>query len=97
MAYTNTNDSVTEELVNIRKNKRGDTIVVAKISDSNGSNEKYDFRQWYEDENDDLRATVKGVRLSREHTIEMIKTLLNNVDTDFLNEVYEDISAKSEN
>lgn len=93
MAYSTENET-RENLVEIRKNRKGDTVIVAKITDDTKKSESYDFRQWYEEEQtEELMPTKKGFRLNKEQTVELIKEILSS-DKELYTEVMEELTEE---
>ena len=74
MAY-NADNEIREELVTVNKNNRGDAIVATKITSKASGNVSIDIRQYYTDDNDELKPTSKGVRFSVENLLEVMEGL----------------------
>lgn len=81
MAY-NANNETREELVQIRKNSRGDFITASRIKNNNTGNENIDIRQYYTDDNDELKPTSKGVRFNAESLLDVMEGLAKGLEVD---------------
>ena len=81
MAYDNKSE-VREELAMLDRNNRGDKISVVKITDESKDKVSYDIRNMYTTDDDEVRFTQKGVRLSDELTVEVVGAILKSLDED---------------
>lgn len=79
MAY-NANNEERKELAKVQKNSRGEYIVAAEITNKNTGNVSIDIRQFYTDDNDELKPTSKGVRFSAEMLGEVVAGLVQALD-----------------
>jgi hypothetical protein len=86
MAYNNKNE-VTEVLCDIEKNSRGDVIRVSSIT--NGDTKSYDIRNMYTGDDGELKFTSKGIRIKTEYIVEIISSILADVDDSTYDEVIE--------
>lgn len=84
MAY-NAQNETREELAVIEKNSRGDCVAVSKITKDDKVS--YDIRNMYTDDNDELRYTSKGVRMSDDMTKEVVLAILKSLSQEDLEEV----------
>lgn len=84
MAY-NAQNETREELAVIEKNSRGDCVAVSKITKADKVS--YDIRNMYTDDNDELRYTSKGVRMSDDMTKEVVLAILKSLSQEDLEEV----------
>ena len=55
-----------KELLNVRKNNRGDFLIISEIKVKDSDDVKVDIRNYYTDDNDEVKPTSKGVRFSSE-------------------------------
>lgn len=75
MAYDSSNET-RNELAKIRKNDKGDHIVITEITNNNTGTCNIDIRLYYTNEEDgELRPTQKGVRFNAEYLEEIIEAL----------------------
>ena len=79
------------ELAMLDKNNRGDKIVIKKIE--NNGNTSIDIRQYYTNDNDEIKPTTKGVRFNAEMLADVVKALVPALEFDELNELEEVIST----
>lgn len=79
MAFSNEEE---KELAVIKKNNRGDYIIVKKIKNKNSGNESLDVRQYYTDKEDNIAFTKKGLRISAENALDVIKAMIDILETD---------------
>ena len=80
MAY-NANNEICEELVNIKKGNRGDCIIASKITNKNTNNVSIDIRQYYTDDEGELKPTSKGVRFNSELLSDLLGGLAIALET----------------
>lgn len=73
MAYNAENEKIIE-LGALEKSRRGDEIKVRLISKS--TSDAIDIRNWYTDNDDEMKPTQKGVRINAEQAGELIKMLV---------------------
>ena len=96
MAYNASNEERTELAV-IQKNNRGDNIIVAKIKNKNTGTESIDIRNYYTDDNGELKPSSKGIRLNMELAAEVVKAVLKSMHIveveDIFDEFREEVSA----
>lgn len=96
MAYNASNEERTELAV-IQKNNRGDNIVVVKIKNKTTGTESVDIRNYYTDDDGELKPTSKGIRLNMELAAEVVKAVLKSMHVveveDIFDEFREEISA----
>lgn len=91
MAY-NADNEIREELVNIQKNNRGDYIIASKITNKNNGNVSVDIRNFYTNDEDEVRPTSKGVRINSEMLPELLGGLIKALEADEV----EDLNDKLE-
>ena len=89
MAYEN---EERKDLAVIKKNNRGDYVVVAKITNKNSGNVSLDIRQFYTDDSDQVIPTKKGIRLNTELAMEVIKAMVKVLEADELMDLQEELS-----
>lgn len=89
MAYEN---EERKELAVIKKNNRGDYVVVAKITNKNSGNVSLDIRQFYTDDSDQVIPTKKGIRLNTELAMEVIKAMVKVLEADELMDLQEELN-----
>lgn len=74
MAYNDANE-IRKELLKLKKNDRGEYIVITEITNNTSGVCNIDIRQFYTAENDELRPTQKGVRFNAENLEEVVEAL----------------------
>lgn len=90
MAYNQKKNEVTEVLMDMTKNNRGDVVRVSKItSDTDVS---YDIRNMFVAESGELQFTTKGVRLKEADMASIIIEVMKSLDTDTYNRIIDGIS-----
>lgn len=89
MAYEN---EERKDLAVIKKNNRGDYVVVAKITNKNSGNVSLDIRQFYTDDSDHVIPTKKGIRLNTELAMEVIKAMVKVLEADELMDLQEELN-----
>jgi hypothetical protein len=87
MAYNNSD----ERLLELKKNNKGDYLVVAKITNNSTKEVSADIRNYYTDKNDDVQPTTKGVRINSEMLPEVMEKLITIMEFDELQDLYEKI------
>lgn len=60
--------------------RRTDEVHIDRIKDKNG--DKIDFRQYFESEEGNILPTKRGVRISAEMTLDIIKALIPLLEED---------------
>lgn len=81
MAYNASNEERVE-LFNIAKGNKGDAVVGTKITNKNTGNISIDIRQFYTDDEGELKPTSKGVRFSAENLLEVMQGLITALEAD---------------
>lgn len=89
MAYEN---EERKDLAVIKKNNRGDYVVVAKITNKNSGNVSLDIRQFYTDDSDQVIPTKKGIRLNTELAMEVIKAMVKVLEADELMDLQDELN-----
>lgn len=89
MAYEN---EERKDLAVIKKNNRGDYVVVAKITNKNSGNVSLDIRQFYTDDSDQVIPTKKGIRLNTELAMDVIKAMVKVLEADELMDLQEELN-----
>ena len=89
MAYNASNEERTE-LANIQKNNRGDHIVVTQIRNKNTGNESVDIRNYYTDDEGELKPTSKGIRFSAELTSDIVRAIFKSMHPIEVADVFSD-------
>lgn len=89
MAYEN---EERKDLAVIKKNNRGDYVVVAKITNKNSGNVSLDIRQFYTDDSDQVIPTKKGIRLNTELTMDVIKAMVKVLEADELMDLQDELN-----
>lgn len=80
MAY-NKNEKK-EELLKLAENSRGERIIVNVVTDLDNGTSKFDIRDWYKDNNGELKPGKRGIRLKREDTVEIVAAIIKNLSND---------------
>ncbi len=80
MAY-NKNEKK-EVLLQLEENSRGERIIVNVVTDLDNGTSKFDIRDWYKDDNGELKPGKRGIRLKREDTIEIVAAIISALNTD---------------
>lgn len=91
MAYNASKEERTQ-LVDIKKNERGEHIIATKIKNTTSGSVSLDIRQYYTNDNNDVLPTQKGVRVNSELALELVVGLLGVLEP---NELY-DLADKIE-
>lgn len=89
MAYEN---EERKDLAVIKKNNRGDYVVVAKITNKNSGNVSLDIRQFYTDDSDQVIPTKKGIRLNTELAMDVIKAMVKVLEADELMDLQDELN-----
>lgn len=96
MAYNAQNEE-RKELIDIKKNERGDHIVVTKITNKANGNTSIDLRNYYTTEDGEVRPTQKGIRVNTEFLLDLIVAMTDGLEAnelfdlqDKLEEIIED-------
>lgn len=79
MAY-NADNEVKEELAVVRKNNRGDHIVVQKVTSKTSGSVSVDVRNYYTNDDEQLLPTSKGIRINSEVLPEVLQGVLQVLD-----------------
>lgn len=95
MAYNASNEERTE-LFNIAKGNRGDAVVGSKIVNKNTNNVSIDIRQYYTDDNGELKPTSKGVRFNAENLLDVIKALVPALEANEIEDLNDILSGMSD-
>ncbi len=74
MAY-NDNNETQEELAVIQKNRRGDYLVVKKITNDTAGSVSVDVRNYYTNDEDEMMPTSKGVRINSKMLVEVMAAM----------------------
>ena len=90
MAYNQKKNEVTEVLMDVTKNNRGDVVRVSKITSDNDVS--YDIRNMFVAESGELQFTTKGVRLKEADMASIIIGVMKSLDTDTYNRIIDGIS-----
>ncbi len=90
MAYNQKKNEVTEVLMDVTKNNRGDVVRVSKITSDNDVS--YDIRNMFVAESGELQFTTKGVRLKETDMASIIIEVMKSLDTDTYNRIIDGIS-----
>lgn len=90
MAY-NSDNEVREELANIKKNNRGDSLVVSKIQ-SNG-NVYVDIRNFFINKDGVLAPTSKGVRINAELLTDVLAAAVKCLELDEIMDLEESLKG----
>ena len=77
MAY---NNNQSEVIAKIKKNDRGEFIVVSKVVSDKG-NTSVDVRQYYTNDDDEQLPTKKGIRVAYDLIEDVVRAMLNCMDT----------------
>lgn len=86
MAY-NADNEVKEELAVVRKNSRGDHIVVQKVTSKTSGSVSVDVRNYYTNDDDQLLPTSKGIRINSEVLPEVLQGVLQVLDVTELEDI----------
>lgn len=92
MAY-NADNEIREELVRVKKNNRGDYVIATKITNKTSGAVSVDIRQYYTDDNDEVRVTSKGVRFNAEMLADVLGGLVKALEYDELESLSELING----
>lgn len=90
MAYEN---EERKDLAVIKKNNRGDYVIVAKITNKNSGNVSLDIRQFYTDDSDQVVPTKKGIRVNTELAMEVIKAMFKVLEADELMDLQDELNS----
>ena len=85
-----------KELLNVRKNNRGDFLIISEIKVKDSDDVKVDIRNYYTDDNDEVKPTSKGVRFSSEILKDIMLALLEELDVTELEDIKSAIDDKLE-
>ena len=72
---------IREDLLDIKKNNRGDYLRVTKITQKASGSESLDVRNYFTNDADEVCPTSKGVRVSAELAYDLISAMLNILET----------------
>ena len=88
MAYENAKETVVAE---IKKNNRGDFIVVKNILDEGRGSQSIDVRQCFTNDDDQVLPTKKGIRYNSELAVEVIKAQADCLEASDLQDLIEEL------
>lgn len=81
MAYNASNEEK-KTLVEVEKNSRGEYVIASLITNKTSGNQSLDIRQYYTDKEGQVAPTSKGIRISTELALELIKGLVDALEED---------------
>ena len=93
MAYNAANEE-RKTLVEVEKNSRGEYVIASLITNKNTGNQSLDIRQYYTNDEDQVCPTSKGVRLSSELALDLIRGLIDALEADELMELGDEIQER---
>lgn len=94
MAY-NADNEVREELAKVQKNNRGEFIIATKITNKTSGNVSVDVRQYYTDDNDEVKPTSKGVRFNAENLYDVILGLAKALEANEMIDLADELEVLS--
>ena len=80
-----------KELLEIKKNNRGDYIRVAQIKNTSSGVESLDVRNFYTNDEDEICPTSKGIRISSDYAFDVIKAMVNILESNELMDLQDEI------
>lgn len=95
MAY-NADNEERKELCAIKKNNRGDFIVISEIKNKTNGNVSIDIRQYYTNDDEQVMPTSKGTRFNSENLTDVMVALADALDVVELDDVIEKLQALSD-
>lgn len=95
MAY-NADNEERKELCAIKKNNRGDFIVISEIKNKTNGNVSIDIRQYYTNDDEQVMPTSKGIRFNSENLTDVMVALAGALDVVELDDVIEKLQALSD-
>lgn len=93
MAYNASNEERTQ-LLDIKKNERGEHIIVTKIRNKANGNESIDIRQFYTNDESQVLPTQKGIRLNTENLVDLIFALTDALEANELFDLQDRLEEK---
>ena len=93
MAYNASNEE-RKTLVEIEKNSRGEYVIASLITNKSNGNQSLDIRQYYTNDEDQVLPTSKGIRLSSEMALELVKGLIDSLEEDEAYDLYEELANR---
>ena len=82
---------VREDLLDLRKNNRGDYIRVAQIKNTSSGAESMDVRNFYTNDEDEVCPTSRGIRISSDFAFDVIKAMINILESNELMDLQDEI------
>lgn len=87
-------DEKRTELCSLKKNNRGDYLVVAKIENEKTNTVSADIRMYYTNDDDELCPTKKGCRFNAEMGLDVLTALLGILEYDELETLRDTINER---